>query len=77
MTTAASLVFHMGRAEKLLSRRGVEHYFIGMTDVLEALAKSPRLPRYLAELQRLIETEHQYRQRFYEEMSASQKAEFI
>ena len=48
-----------------------------MTDVLESLAKSPRLPRYLAELQRLIETEHQRRQRFYEEISESQKAEFI
>ncbi len=48
-----------------------------MTDVLEALAKSPRLPRYLAELQRVIDTEGQHRQRLYEEISESQKAEFI
>jgi Uma2 family endonuclease len=48
-----------------------------MTDVLEPLAKSPRLPLYLAELQRLVETEHQRRQRFYDEMTESQKAEFI
>ena len=40
-------------------------------------AKSPRLPRYLAELQQLVGTEHQRRQRFYDEMTDSQKSEFI
>ena len=48
-----------------------------MTDVLEPLAKSPRLPLYLAELQQIVETEHQRRQRFYDDMTESQKAEFI
>ncbi len=48
-----------------------------MTDVLEQIIKSPRLPRYVAELQQLIDSERLRRHRFYDEMTDSQKVEFI
>ena len=48
-----------------------------MTDVLEQLIRSPRLPEYLSELQKLVSAEGERRQRFYAEMTESQKTEFI
>jgi len=48
-----------------------------MEAVLETLRQSPRLPDYVREMQALLETERQARERFYEEVREDQKAEFI
>jgi Uma2 family endonuclease len=48
-----------------------------MDSLLEEIVNSPRLPAYLDELQRIFEEEKARRERFIEEVSESQKAEFI
>ncbi len=48
-----------------------------METVLEQILKSPRLYEYSAVIQQTIETEQQKRQRFYDEITEQQKAEFI
>jgi Uma2 family endonuclease len=45
--------------------------------VLEPLIASPRLPHYVQQLQELLAREHGLRQKFYEEITEQQKAEFI
>ncbi len=44
---------------------------------LRQLMRSPRLPVHVRELQSLLQTEQEKRERFYEEMSEQQKIEFI
>jgi len=48
-----------------------------MTAVLEPVIQSPKLPLYVAELERLLEAERQARSRFRDELDPSVKAEFI
>ncbi|MBM3841224.1 MAG: Uma2 family endonuclease [Verrucomicrobia bacterium] len=48
-----------------------------MTELVEALVKSPRLPGYVEELQQLLAKENAQRERFYEELTEDIKAEFI
>lgn len=48
-----------------------------MDAILEPLVASPNLPRHLETLGRLFADERARRERFYEEMSESQKVEFI
>lgn len=45
--------------------------------VLEPLISSPRLPHYVQQLQEVLAREHGLRQKFYEEITEDQKAEFI
>ncbi len=44
---------------------------------LDELVKSPRLPAYVDELQRILKEEQQRRERFYSELNEDAKAEFI
>lgn len=48
-----------------------------MTKLLEPLIASPALPRYVQELREVLARRHTLRQKFHEEMSEQQKAEFI
>ena len=48
-----------------------------MDDVLEPLARSPKLPQYLNELQILMKNEADARQRFRDWLDEDKKAEFI
>ncbi len=48
-----------------------------MDSLLEKIIHSPKLPIYFKEIQNLLEEEQQKRQRFYEEMTEQEKAEFI
>src|SRR6266487_711703 len=48
-----------------------------MTALLDELIKSPRLPGYVEDLQRLLAEEQQRRERFYDETHEDLKAEFI
>lgn len=48
-----------------------------MQDPTQTLLRSPMLPRHLERLQRVLEEEAARRQRFVDELSPSQKAEFI
>jgi Uma2 family endonuclease len=48
-----------------------------MDRAVETLARSPKLPRLLDELQRLLREEAERRERFYRELREDQKAEFI
>lgn len=46
-------------------------------EVLERLIASPRLPHYVQQLQEVLAREHGLRQKFYQEITDQQKAEFI
>lgn len=48
-----------------------------MTGLLEPLVRSPRLPFYMAELNRLLASEQAARERFREGLPDRDKAEFI
>jgi Uma2 family endonuclease len=48
-----------------------------MNAILEELKKSPQLPRYAHEIQRLLEEERKRRDRFYDELSEERPMEFI
>lgn len=48
-----------------------------MDPVVESLVRSPKLPRLVDELQGLLRTEAERRERFYQELRDDQKAEFI
>jgi Uma2 family endonuclease len=48
-----------------------------MVELLEPLVQSPRLPQYVAELNRLLAAEQAARERFRNTLSPEQKAEFI
>lgn len=48
-----------------------------MNTILEPLVQSPDLPRYLEQLQHFIHDEQERREQFYDEMSESEKVEFI
>src|ERR1051325_5619587 len=48
-----------------------------MSDLLEPLVQSPRLPLYVAELNQLLASEQEARQRFRDKLSDSEKGEFI
>ena len=45
--------------------------------MVEELIKSPRLPAYVEELQRVLAEERERRERFYQEMTSEEKIEFI
>lgn len=45
--------------------------------VLEPILASPELPRYVRQLREVLAREHTLRQKFYEDISEQQKAEFI
>ncbi len=45
--------------------------------LLEPLIASPRLPQYVQQLQEVLAREHGRRQKFYEQITEQQKAEFI
>ncbi len=45
--------------------------------VLEQLAQSPKLALYQREISRILEDEQTERQRFYEQVTEHEKAEFI
>jgi Uma2 family endonuclease len=46
-------------------------------EIIQQLVRSPRLPQVTRQFQAILEAERAKRQRFYEEMSESQKQEFI
>jgi Uma2 family endonuclease len=48
-----------------------------VTKLLEPLLASPGLPHYVQELREVLAREHVLRQKFYEEITEQQKAEFI
>ena len=48
-----------------------------MIEMLKPLLASPELPRYVQQLQEVLARERQLRQKFYEEITEQQKAEFI
>lgn len=48
-----------------------------MTKLLAPLLASPELPRYVQQLGELLAREHALRQRFYQQITEAQKAEFI
>jgi Uma2 family endonuclease len=48
-----------------------------MTELLKPLLASPGLPHYVQELREVLARERTLRQKFYEEMTEQQKAEFI
>ena len=48
-----------------------------MDPAVESLARSPKLPRLVEELQRILREEADRRARFYQELRDDQKAEFI
>ena len=48
-----------------------------MDPAVETLARSPKLPRLVDELQRLLRDEAERRERFYRELRDDEKAEFI
>jgi Uma2 family endonuclease len=48
-----------------------------MKTPVEQLIRSPRLPQYVRELERLLAEERKQREQFYDQMSEQQKAEFI
>ena len=48
-----------------------------MTELVEPLVNSPRLPEYVEELQQFLAQERARRERFYEELTEEIKAEFI
>lgn len=48
-----------------------------MDPTVEMLARSPKLPRFVDELQQLLREEAERRERFYAELRDDQKAEFI
>ncbi len=48
-----------------------------MEEILQPILQSPKLYDYLKILQKTVETEHQKRKRFYQEITPSMKAEFI
>src|SRR5437764_14405096 len=48
-----------------------------MTALVEELIRSPRLPEYVEELQRLLAEERARRERFYEAITEDTSAEFI
>jgi Uma2 family endonuclease len=50
---------------------------VGVTKLLEPLLASPELPFYVQELREVLAREHALRQKFYEEITEQQKAEFI
>ncbi len=45
--------------------------------IIEHLMRSPRLPQVTQQLQAILEAERQARQRFYDQVTEEQKAEFI
>lgn len=45
--------------------------------IIEHLKRSPRLPQVIQQLEAIVQAEQQARQRFYEQVSEEQKAEFI
>jgi len=46
-------------------------------ELVQQLVRSPRLPQLTRQLQAILRTEQERRERFYEEMSDARKAEFI
>src|SRR6266851_5547920 len=48
-----------------------------MTAMVEELVRSPRLPEYVEQLQRLLAEERARRERFYDEITEDTNAEFI
>ena len=48
-----------------------------MIELLKPLIASPELPRYVQELREVLARERTLRQKFYEEMTEEQKAEFV
>ena len=48
-----------------------------MTKLLAPLMASPQLPQYVQQLQHVLARERTLRQKFYEEITEQQKAEFI
>ena len=60
-----------------LGRVAVLGYGYVMSAVLEPLVQSPKLPLYVAELNALLAREQAARQRFRDELSPSDKGEFV
>jgi len=48
-----------------------------VTKLLAPLIASPELPHYVQQLREVLAREHTLRQKFHEEMTEEQKAEFI
>jgi Uma2 family endonuclease len=48
-----------------------------LKEVVQELMQSPAFPNYLSEMERFMQSERRRRERFYDEMSESQKIEFI
>ncbi len=50
---------------------------VSTDSIVERLIRSPRLPQVMRQFQSILQAEQQKRQRFYDEISETEKAEFI